>query len=268
MKVPALVMSPSGLSPWKNFTNPKSSSLTKSWSSCCRSSMTLAGFRSRWMIPSACASRSERRVLLHRLRERPTVEVLHGDEEDAVLGAPVVVKGDGVGMGQLGGDRRLEEETLVEIGIAVVAGAEDLERHHAVERRLQRLVHAAHAALADRLDDAVAVVDGAPEEGVGVGGRRRLRRGRDRGHAGQFRLDHHSTEGQTSGLSICRQIVVICGAGMSMRNKVEELRRRRAEALRMGGEERLRRQRERGKLDARALLELLLDPGRIVEIGH
>src|SRR5207253_1127315 len=42
---------------------------------------------------------------------------------------------------------------------------------------------------------------------------------------------------------------------MSMRDKVEELRRRRAEALRMGGEERLRRQRERGKLDARARLE-------------
>src|SRR5712691_2766342 len=67
--------------------------------------------------------------------------------------------------------------------------------------------------------------------------------------------------------SKCRQIVVICGAGMSMRDKVEELRRRRAEALRMGGEERLRRQRERGKLDARARLELLLDPGSFVEIG-
>src|ERR687884_1190989 len=54
---------------------------------------------------------------------------------------------------------------------------------------------------------------------------------------------------------------------MSMREKLEELRRRRAEALRMGGEERLRRQRERGKLDARARLDLLLDPGSFVEIG-
>src|SRR5918911_3277700 len=54
---------------------------------------------------------------------------------------------------------------------------------------------------------------------------------------------------------------------MSMRDKIEELRRRRAEALRMGGEERLRRQRERGKLDARARLDLLLDPGSFVEIG-
>src|SRR5438309_1442117 len=55
--------------------------------------------------------------------------------------------------------------------------------------------------------------------------------------------------------------------GMSMRDKVEELRRRRAEALRMGGELRLQRQRERGKLDARARLDLLLDPGSFHEIG-
>ena len=55
--------------------------------------------------------------------------------------------------------------------------------------------------------------------------------------------------------------------GMSMRDKVEELRRRRAEALRMGGEVRLQRQRERGKLDARARLDLLLDPGSFHEIG-
>ena len=55
--------------------------------------------------------------------------------------------------------------------------------------------------------------------------------------------------------------------GMSMRDKIEELRRRRDEAMRMGGHERLRRQRERGKLDARARLALLLDPGSFVEIG-
>jgi acetyl-CoA carboxylase carboxyltransferase component len=54
---------------------------------------------------------------------------------------------------------------------------------------------------------------------------------------------------------------------MSMREKVEELLRRRAAALAMGGEERLRRQRERGKLDARARLHLLVDPGTFVEIG-
>ena len=54
---------------------------------------------------------------------------------------------------------------------------------------------------------------------------------------------------------------------MSMKDKVEELLRRRAEAKKMGGEARLARQKERGKLDARARLDLLLDGGSFREIG-
>ncbi len=54
---------------------------------------------------------------------------------------------------------------------------------------------------------------------------------------------------------------------MTMRDKVDELERRRAEARKMGGEARLLRQKERGKLDARARLHLLLDPGSFREIG-
>src|SRR4051812_7307477 len=54
---------------------------------------------------------------------------------------------------------------------------------------------------------------------------------------------------------------------MSMRKKAEELSRRRAEAKKMGGEARLLRQKERGKLDARARMDLLLDPGSFREIG-
>ena len=54
---------------------------------------------------------------------------------------------------------------------------------------------------------------------------------------------------------------------MSMKEKVEELRRRRAEAEKMGGEARLLRQKERGKLDARARLGLLLDADSFREIG-
>ncbi|TMA27724.1 MAG: acyl-CoA carboxylase subunit beta [Deltaproteobacteria bacterium] len=54
---------------------------------------------------------------------------------------------------------------------------------------------------------------------------------------------------------------------MSMREKVEELERRRAEAQKMGGEARLARQKERGKLDARARIALLVDPGTFHEIG-
>jgi acetyl-CoA carboxylase carboxyltransferase component len=54
---------------------------------------------------------------------------------------------------------------------------------------------------------------------------------------------------------------------MSMREKVEELQRRREEALKMGGEQRLARQREKGKLDARSRIALLADAGTFHEIG-
>lgn len=48
---------------------------------------------------------------------------------------------------------------------------------------------------------------------------------------------------------------------------LEELARRRAFAERMGGEERLARQRAGGRLDARARLATLFDPGSFREIG-
>jgi len=48
---------------------------------------------------------------------------------------------------------------------------------------------------------------------------------------------------------------------------MEELDRRRSQARKMGGEARLSRQKERGKLDARARLDLLLDPKTFREIG-
>jgi len=54
---------------------------------------------------------------------------------------------------------------------------------------------------------------------------------------------------------------------MSMRKKVDDLQRRRADAKQMGGEARLKRQKERGKLDARARLDLLLDGGTFHELG-
>src|SRR3954465_12563036 len=54
---------------------------------------------------------------------------------------------------------------------------------------------------------------------------------------------------------------------MSMKEKVEELERRRALAKKMGGVARLARQKERGKLDARARISLLLDNGSFREIG-
>lgn len=54
---------------------------------------------------------------------------------------------------------------------------------------------------------------------------------------------------------------------MSMKDRVEELRQRRAQAEAMGGPQRLQRQRSRGKLDARSRLRQLFDPDSFEEFG-
>ncbi|MBU2341227.1 MAG: methylmalonyl-CoA carboxyltransferase, partial [Alphaproteobacteria bacterium] len=54
---------------------------------------------------------------------------------------------------------------------------------------------------------------------------------------------------------------------MSWARELEELRRREALAEQMGGTDKLARQHARGKLDARARLAALVDPGSFREIG-
>lgn len=54
---------------------------------------------------------------------------------------------------------------------------------------------------------------------------------------------------------------------MTMRERVKELERRKADARRMGGEERVRRQHARGKMDVRQRIDRLFDPGTFVELG-
>src|SRR5688500_5038539 len=54
---------------------------------------------------------------------------------------------------------------------------------------------------------------------------------------------------------------------MSMRDRVEDLKKRRQKNLEMGGEERIARQNQKGKLDVRTRLGLLFDPGTFVELG-
>src|SRR5271170_3799410 len=49
---------------------------------------------------------------------------------------------------------------------------------------------------------------------------------------------------------------------------LEEIERRKGEALRMGGEARLTRQKERGRLNARERIAALFDPGSFSEIGQ
>jgi acetyl-CoA carboxylase carboxyltransferase component len=54
---------------------------------------------------------------------------------------------------------------------------------------------------------------------------------------------------------------------MKMKDRVEQLAAQRQRSEAMGGPERVERQRARGKLDARARLQLLFDPGTFEELG-
>src|SRR2546426_5172630 len=55
---------------------------------------------------------------------------------------------------------------------------------------------------------------------------------------------------------------------MSMRDKLELLQQKRAEAELGGGEERIKAQHDKGKMTARERLEVLLDPGSLVELDR
>src|SRR3546814_7300552 len=54
---------------------------------------------------------------------------------------------------------------------------------------------------------------------------------------------------------------------MSWKKEVDELAARRAMAETMGGAEKVARQHSRGKMDARARLDAIVDPGSFREIG-
>ena len=54
---------------------------------------------------------------------------------------------------------------------------------------------------------------------------------------------------------------------MSWEREIEELRRRQARALKLGGPERVKRHKDAGKLTVRERIEQLLDPGSFREIG-
>ena len=54
---------------------------------------------------------------------------------------------------------------------------------------------------------------------------------------------------------------------MSWEKELEELRQREAWAEEMGGAEKVQRQHDRGKLDARERIRRLVDPGSFREIG-
>ena len=108
-------------------------------------------------------------VVRQHLCQRLPLHVLHGDEVDAVLGLPVVDDGDRVRVAQLRGEAGLEEEAALERRILLrgEVGVEDLQRHHAVQRRLHRLVDLPHPARTERREDAEAVVQDAADQRIG-----------------------------------------------------------------------------------------------------
>src|SRR5262245_13567041 len=57
------------------------------------------------------------------------------------------------------------------------------------------------------------------------------------------------------------------GARMSWKPELEELRKRKALAAKMGGAEKVKRHRDAGKLTVRERIDKLLDPGSFREIG-
>ena len=54
---------------------------------------------------------------------------------------------------------------------------------------------------------------------------------------------------------------------MAFDKELKELERRRANALQMGGAEKIQKQHEKGKLSARERIDRLLDPGSFLEVG-
>ncbi|MBW2513425.1 MAG: carboxyl transferase, partial [Deltaproteobacteria bacterium] len=54
---------------------------------------------------------------------------------------------------------------------------------------------------------------------------------------------------------------------MPFEKELEDLEKRRARALEMGGKEKIGKQHARGRLSARELIHALLDPGSFLEVG-
>jgi hypothetical protein len=90
--------------------------------------------------------------LVQQLVERLAFDPLHGEKEESFTLADVVDAAD-VGVRDLARDPHLAAKTLDQLGLAAQVGTDQLERHRAVERGVDRLVDHAHAALTDALDD-------------------------------------------------------------------------------------------------------------------
>ena len=146
-------------------------------------SITLAGFRSRWMTPapwaycsasSTCShehhgARNLHRPVLDQFLEGFALEKLHHHQE-VVPVAGQLVDGADPAVIQLRERHGLAAKALDRFLIDQV-GVEHLDRDAAIERFVDRLVDGAHPASADLLDDAV-LADGAPDHAGMIPARR------------------------------------------------------------------------------------------------
>ena len=126
------------------------------------------GLMSRWTMPFSCASceplshldRDGERLID---RERPPVDPLlealpldelHRDEGLPLVLVDLVYRAD-IGMVERGGGLRLVHEAGLGLLVAGELGMEELEGDGAIELRVLGLVHDAHPALAELLEDPV-----------------------------------------------------------------------------------------------------------------
>ena len=96
----------------------------------------------------------QRAALLDEAVERPALDVLHDDEVELV-GLADVVDADDVGMVQGGGGAALAVEPLQGADVLDLVRREDLQRDLPLQTRMLREVDRAHAALAERAEQAV-----------------------------------------------------------------------------------------------------------------
>ena len=127
-----------------------------------------AGLMSRWMMPAVCAASSASAIWMptsssvfeaqrtggEPILQRRALQILHDDERSPVLLADVVDRAD-VRVVQRRRRLRFAREPAQRLGIPRELFGDELERNGTAQPRIFGLVHDAHAAAAELLDDAV-----------------------------------------------------------------------------------------------------------------
>ena len=109
--------------------------------------------------------RRQRRLLADHVTQRAARDVLHREEQRAVVVA-LVEDGHHVRMRQLRGGPGLGHEPAAELGVVAQPEVHHLERDDPVQPHVERLVDGRHAALGDARTHPVPPVEHTPDEAV------------------------------------------------------------------------------------------------------